>query len=216
MADLSVKEQIAKRVADFFEDGELVNLGVGLPSIIPSFIPENKHIWFLADNGMIGGVPLEEGEEVDPFVKDAGDNYSRLIPGGCYLSSADSFGVVRGGHLDYTVLGAMQVDGKGNIANWMVPGGKMSGMGGAMDLVTGAKQVIVAMEHCTRDGKPKILKECTFPLTGMNCVNWIVTELCVFKVTDKGLVLTETAEGVTVDEIRQKTEADFTPAEGLA
>ncbi len=208
MKELTVKERIAKRVADFFTSGDLVSLGVGVPALVPAFLPEGANIWMLADNGMIGGIPLEEGEEVDVFVKDTGDHYNRLLPGGCYLSSATSFGLVRGGHLDYTVLGAMQVDSQGNLANWMVPGGKMAGMGGAMDLVTGSKQVIVAMEHCTKAGKPKILKQCTFPLTGEHVVDWIVTELGVMRITERGLCLVETAPGVTIEEVREKTEAE--------
>ena len=209
---LTNKERIARRVADFFRDGEFVNLGVGLPSLIPKFLPDDTNIWVLSDNGMIGNVPLSENETPDPFVVDAGNQLSKIIPGGSYLSSATSFGLVRGGHLDYTVLGAMQVDEKGNLANWMVPGGKLAGMGGAMDLVTGARQVIVAMEHCTKDGKPKILKKCTFPLTGTHVVDWIVTELCVMKVTDNGLVLTELSPKATIEEIREKTDASFSVA----
>ena len=208
MQTLSAKERIAKRVAAFFKKGDLVNLGVGLPSLIPSFLPDDSGIWMLADNGMIGGVPLSKGETADPCIKDAGDHYSRLLPGGCFFNSATAFGLVRGGHLDYTVLGAMQADEQGNLANWLVPGGKMAGMGGAMDLVSGARQVIVATEHCTRQGSPKILKQCTFPLTGKGVVDWIVTELCVLQVTDRGLRLVETADGVSVEEVRRKTGAE--------
>ncbi len=215
MAELTKKELIAKRVALFFRDGELANLGVGIPTIVPRFLPEGVEVWLEAENGIIGGGPPAEPDAVDPFFKDAGDKYCTILPGGCCFNSATSFGLIRGGHLAYTVLGAMQVDQEGNLANWVVPGGKMAGMGGAMDLVAGAKKVIVATEHCARDGSPKILKKCTFPLTGQKVVDWIVTELSVIKVTEKGLLLTETAPGVTAEEVLQKTEAALTVANDL-
>lgn len=209
MAELTKKELIAKRIALFFKDGELANLGVGIPTMVPSFLPEGVEVWLQAENGIIGGGPPAKEDEVDPFFKDAGDKFCTILPGGCCFNSAMSFGLIRGGHLAYTVLGAMQVDQEGNLANWVVPGGKMAGMGGAMDLVTGAKQVIVATEHCSKDGKSKILKKCTFPLTGQKVVNKIVTDLAVIDVTEKGLVLRETAPGVTVQEVIDKTEADL-------
>ena len=209
MAELTKKEFIAKRIAKFFKDGELANLGVGIPTIVPRFLPENVEVWMESENGIIGGGPPAEGDQVDPFFKDAGDKFCTILPGGCCFNSAMSFGLIRGGHLAYTVLGAMQVDQEGNLANWVVPGGKMAGMGGAMDLVAGAKKVIVATEHCSRDGKSKILKKCTFPLTGEKVVNMIVTELALIEVTDQGLVLKEVAPGVTVEEIIAKTEADL-------
>ena len=215
MAELSNKDKIAKRVALFFKDGELVNLGVGIPTRVTNFLPENVEVWLEAENGIIGGGPPADEKEKDLFFKDAGDNYCTILPGGCCFNSAMSFGLIRGGHLAYTVLGAMQVDQEGNLANWIVPGGKMAGMGGAMDLVAGAKQVIVATEHCARDGKPKILKKCTFPLTGARVVDWIVTELCVIRVTEEGLLLTETAPGVSIEEVLEKTDADLIIADEL-
>lgn len=215
MAERTGREKIAKRVAQMFRDGELVNLGVGIPTMVPAFLPEGVEVWLEAENGIIGGgPPAPEGEE-DFFFKDAGDNYCTILPGGCTFNSATSFGLIRGGHLAYTVLGAMQVDEKGSLANWIVPGGKMAGMGGAMDLVAGAKKVIVATEHCARDGSPKILKQCTFPLTGERVVDYIVTELAFLEVTEQGLVLREIAEGVTLEEVRAKTEASLLVADDL-
>jgi acetate CoA/acetoacetate CoA-transferase beta subunit len=207
MAELSSKDKIAKRVALLFKDGELANLGVGIPTMVPKFLPEGVEVWLEAENGIIGAGPVAEPGKEDFFFKDAGDKYCTILPGGSTFNSATSFGIIRGGHLAYTVLGAMQVDEKGNLANWVVPGGKMAGMGGAMDLVAGAKKVIVATEHCARDGSSKILKECTFPLTGSGVVDAIVTELAYIEVTDKGLVLKEVAPGHTVKEIVSKTEA---------
>ena len=209
MAELTSKQIIAKRVAQFFKDGELANLGVGIPTMVPAFLPEGVEVWLEAENGIIGGgKPAEPGQE-DFFFKDAGDNWCTILPGGSTFNSATSFGLIRGGHLAYTVLGAMQVDQEGNLANWIVPGGKMAGMGGAMDLVTGAKKVIVATEHCAKDGSSKIFKKCTFPLTGAKVVDWIVTELAVMEVTPEGLVLRELQEGHTVEEVVSKTAADL-------
>lgn len=207
MAELTNKEKIAKRIALLFKDGELANLGVGIPTMVPKFLPEGVEVWLEAENGIIGAGPLAEPGNEDFYFKDAGDKYCTILPGGSTFNSATSFGIIRGGHLDYTALGAMQVDEKGNLANWIVPGGKMAGMGGAMDLVAGAKKVIVATEHCARDGSSKIMKECTFPLTGAAVVDLIVTELCLIEVTDKGLVLREVAPGHTVDEVVAKTDA---------
>ncbi|MBR2560551.1 MAG: 3-oxoacid CoA-transferase subunit B [Eubacterium sp.] len=209
MAELSNKEFIAKRVAKFFKDGELANLGVGIPTIVPRFLPEDVEVWMESENGIIGGGPPAKEDEIDPFFKDAGDKYCTILPGGCCFNSAMSFGMIRGGHLAYTVLGAMQVDQEGNLANWVVPGGKMAGMGGAMDLVAGAKKVIVATEHCSRDGRSKIMKKCTFPLTGEKVVDYIVTELALIEVTEEGLILLEVAPGVTAEEVLEKTDADL-------
>lgn len=215
MTVLSSKEKIAKRVARLFENGQLVNLGVGIPTLVPSFLPEGIEVWLQSENGIIGGGPPAPAGEEDVYFKDAGDKYCTILPGGCTFNSATSFGLIRGGHLAYTVLGAMQVDQQGNLANWVVPGGKMAGMGGAMDLVAGARQVVVATEHCARDGSPKILKQCTFPLTGRNVVNLIVTELALFEVTQGGLILREIADGITIDEIAKKTEAEFLVSDEL-
>lgn len=215
MAELTKKELIAKRIAMFFKDGELANLGVGIPTMIPAFLPEGVEVWLEAENGIIGGGAPAAPDAVDPFFKDAGDKFCTILPGGCCFNSAMSFGLIRGGHLAYTVLGAMQVDQAGNLANWVVPGGKMAGMGGAMDLVAGAKKVIVATEHCSKDGKPKILKKCSFPLTGQKVVDHIVTELAVIDVTPEGLVLREVAPGVTADTVIAKTEAPLIVAADL-
>lgn len=215
MAELTKKELIAKRIAMFFNDGELANLGVGIPTMVPAFLPEGVEVWLEAENGIIGGGAPAAPDAIDPFFKDAGDKFCTILPGGCCFNSAMSFGLIRGGHLAYTVLGAMQVDQAGNLANWVVPGGKMAGMGGAMDLVAGAKKVIVATEHCSKDGKPKILKECSFPLTGEKVVDHIVTELAVIDVTPEGLVLREVAPGVTADEVIAKTEAPLTVSADL-
>lgn len=209
MTVLSSKEKIAKRVALLFKDGELANLGVGIPTMVPSFLSDGVEVWLQAENGIIGAGPPASDDKIDPFFKDAGDKFCTILPGGCTFNSATSFGLIRGGHLNYTVLGAMQVDEQGNLANWMVPGGKLAGMGGAMDLVTGAKQVIVATEHCSKDGSSKILKQCTFPLTGAKVVDIIITELAYIKVTAQGLVLKEIAAGVTVEEVISKTAASL-------
>lgn len=207
MTTLSAKDKIAKRIAQDFKNGELVNLGVGVPGLVPKYLPESVKVWLQAENGIIGGGPEAAPGEEDPYCVDASKLFCTILPGGSTFDSATSFGLIRGGHLDYTVLGAFQVDQEGNLANWVVPGGKLAGMGGAMDLVTGAKKVIVATEHTTRDGKPKILKKCFFPLTGAKVVDYIVTELAYIEVTNEGLVLKEIASGVTVEEVISKTEA---------
>lgn len=207
MGATNSRDLIPKRVAMEFKDGMLVNLGVGIPGKVPQFLPEGIKIWLHAENGIIGnGPPAKPGEE-DRFFVDASKLFCTILPGGCIFDSSLSFGIIRGGHLDYTILGALQVDEEGNLANWTVPGGKLAGMGGAMDLVTGAKKVIVATEHCSKDGKPKVLKKCTFPLTGRKCVNLIVTDMAVIEVAPEGLVLKEVAPGVTVEEVVSKTEA---------
>lgn len=200
------KELIAKRIAKEFQEGDLVNLGAGLPGLIFNFLPKDKRIYIHAENGIVGAGTNDPSLPPDPFRTDAGENPVSIIPGGCIVDSCTGFGLVRGGHLTATVLGTMQVDAEGSIANWMVPGGKFAGMGGAMDLVAGAKKVIVATEHCSKDGKSKILKKCTFPLTGYKVVSTIVTELAYIAVTAEGLVLKELGPGVTIDEVVEKTE----------
>lgn len=215
MSKINKRDFIAKRIAKLFKEGQLVNLGVGIPTRISSFIPEGVNVWLESENGSIGAGPAAERGREDFFLKDAGDVYCTIIPGGSCFNSAMSFGIIRGGHLDYTVLGAMQVDEEGNLANWMVPGGKMAGMGGAMDLVVGAKKVIVATEHVDRNGNPKILKEVNFPLTGQKVVDLIVTDLAFIEVTDEGLLLKEIAPGTTVEEIQDKTEAKLIIDENL-
>lgn len=200
------RELIAKRVAKELKDGDVVNLGIGMPTMVANYIPEGMDITFQSENGFLGlGPAPAEGKE-DPMIVNAGGMPVTINPGGMFFDSSTSFMIIRGGHVDVTVLGALQVDEKGNLANWMIPGKMVPGMGGAMDLVVGAKRVIVAMEH-TAKGAHKILKECTLPLTAAAQVNMIITEMGVMEVTPEGIVLREIAEGVTVEQIQEATEA---------
>ena len=201
------RERIAQRVGRMFEDGDLINLGIGMPTMVADYVPEGIHIMLHSENGFLGVGPTPEEGSVDKDIVNAGGMPVTILAGGSCFDSAASFGIIRGGHVAATVLGALQVDENGNLANWMIPGKLVPGMGGAMDLVAGARKVIIAMEHTTRDGGPKILKKCSLPLTAVGEVNIIVTELGVMEVTDEGIVLKELAEGVTVDEIQSKTEA---------
>ncbi len=208
------KEFIARRVAKELKDGDVVNLGIGLPTMVANHVPENMNVFFQSENGFIGlGPAPEEGNE-DPYIVNAGAQCVTILPGGVFFDSATSFGIIRGGHVDMTVLGALQVDEKGNLANWMIPGKMVPGMGGAMDLVTGAKKVIVAMEHTVK-GNHKILKECNLPLTAAGEVNLIITEMGVIEVTGKGLVLKEINPEFTVEEVQAATEAELIIAEDL-
>lgn len=201
-----IRTLIARRAAQELHDGDVVNLGIGLPTLIPNYLPEGINVILQSENGMIGMGPTPEEGKEDPWFINAGGGYITHVPGASTFDSATSFGIIRGGHVDVSILGAMQVDEEGDLANWMIPGKKTPGMGGAMDLLVGAKRVILTMEH-TAKGNPKILKKCTLPLTAKGQVNLIITEMGVMEITKEGIVLTEINPLFTVDEVQAATEA---------
>ena len=209
------KERIARRIALEFKDGFYVNLGIGLPTMITAYLPAGIDVVFQSENGMLGVGPSPSDAETDPDLINAGKQPVTELPGCSYFASEESFAMIRGGHMDMSVLGAMLVDERGNLANWTIPGKMVKGMGGAMDLVAGARRVIVAMEHQTKDGASRILKECTLPLTGQSVVHDIVTEICWIRVTADGLILTEVAEGLDAAEVQARTEATLVVSPNL-
>ncbi|UUX33636.1 3-oxoacid CoA-transferase subunit B [Fundicoccus culcitae] len=214
MDKAEIQNFIARRAAQELNDGDVVNLGIGLPTLVANFIPEGKEIILQSENGFIGVGPSPEPDQVDPYIVNAGGQPVTIVAGAAFFDSATSFGIIRGGHVDVTILGSLEVDEKGNIANYMIPGKLVPGMGGAMDLLTGAKRSIVAMEH-TNKGRPKILKECTLPLTAANAIDLIITEMAVMEVTPEGLLLKEVADGYTVEDVQNATEAELILADSL-
>jgi 3-oxoacid CoA-transferase B subunit len=211
------RDDITKRAAKELRDGFVVNLGIGMPTLVANHIPPGMDVWLQSENGLLGIGPFPSDAEVDPDLINAGKQTITARTGSSYFSSSDSFAMIRGGHIDMCILGAMQVSQEGDIANWMIPGKMVKGMGGAMDLVAGVKKVVVAMEHNAKDGSAKFVKACNLPLTGQRCVHMLITDLCVMEYDEKAhrFVLTEVAPGVTADEVKAKSEAEFIVAKNL-
>jgi 3-oxoacid CoA-transferase subunit B len=215
LSDTEKRELIARRAARELRDGFYVNLGIGMPTLVANYVPAGLEVTLQAENGMlsVGPFPLSGAE--DPDLINAGKETVTELPGTAYFSSADSFAMIRGGHIDLSILGAMQVDELGNLANWMVPGKVVKGMGGAMDLVAAARRVIVAMEHTAKNGEPKLLPQCTLPITGLNVVDTVITEMGFFRITRQGFLLEELAPDITIEQVRQATAANFRICEGI-
>jgi acetate CoA/acetoacetate CoA-transferase beta subunit len=211
----NIRVRIGKRIAAELKDGDFVNLGIGMPTEVANHIPAGIHVYFQSENGMLGVGPAPEPGKEDPDLINAGGGFVTQTKGASYFDSCTSFAIIRGGHLDMTVLGALQVDEKGNLANWMIPGKLVPGMGGAMDLVAGAKKVVIAMEHCDKKGNPKILKQCALPLTAAGKVSLIVTDMAVMEVTAKGLLLREIAADTSLEAVVKATEADLIVPENI-